>query len=39
MVASMRIAGVSRELCGVPDAHVLSEVGPKQAVRLTHVHA
>ena len=39
MVASMRIAGVSRELCGVPGAHVLSDVGPKLAVRLTHVHA
>ena len=39
MVVSMRIAGVSRELCGVPGAHVLSEAGPKRVVRLTHVHA
>ncbi len=39
MVVSMRIAGVSRELCGVPDAQILSEVGPKLAVRLIHVHA
>jgi len=35
----MRIAGVSRELCGVPDAHVFSEVGLKLAVRFADVRA
>jgi hypothetical protein len=39
MVVSMCIAGVSRELCGVPGAQVFSEVGSKLAVRSTHVRA